>query len=197
MKPYGSATADQLLVDQVTARALRDADYWIERLDDMQGQQTVQDARRRAESMDLEHALEQLDAIAYPPLSTELDDLDPSQRWAKSDAEMKVEARYEAGQRGRQLICVGSLQMLQRAKGATHFWELLGIHPRDAEDDPDAQDLQMAWSCFSRWKAYATLAKRSAGHKGSAWFALMAKAYRLMTVQFLVRVPLNGSCAPD
>jgi len=183
---YESSTPDEQLLDQLTAQALSDADYWFERLETMQGQHAAREAHKRAASIGFERLVEQLDAIGYPPLSTALQDIDPTRRWTTSEAEKRVETRYEPGERGRAIICIRSLEALQRAKATTQFWEqLAGIHPRDAASDPDGFSLQLAWEYFIQWKAYATLAKRSIGHRESSLFTSLAKAYRLMTAQFL------------
>jgi len=186
---YQSQPADQRLLDDLTTQAQKEADEWVARLDAMRGQRTVQDAHTRAAEIGFEGLLEQLDAIAYPAVGIIAWHRDPSRRWVDSEAEIRVNALYKKHQRGRALVCIRSLESLQRAKATTQYWQLAGIHPADAENDPDGFSLERAWDFFTHWKTYAALAKRSAGHKESRRFSSLADAHRFLTAQFLVAAP--------
>ena len=182
-------TEDVRLLDDLITQAQSEADEWAGRLDAMRGQYTVQDAHKRAEAVGFERLLEQLDAIAYPAVSLIAWHRDPSKRWVDSEAEIRVNTLYKKHQRGRALVCVRSLESLQRAKATTQFWQLAGIHPSDAENDPDGFSLEQAWWFFTHWQTYAALAQRSAGHKESRRFASLANAHRFLTAQFLEAAP--------
>ena len=182
-------TEDVRLLDDLITRAQSEADEWVKRLDATRGRYTVHDAHRRATSIGFDGLLEQLDVIDYPPEGVVAFHRDPSHRWADSEAEVRVNTLYKKHQRGRALVCIRSLESLQRTKATTLFWEVAGIHPADAEDDPDGFSLDRAWWEFKLWKTYSVLAKRSAGHKESRRFASLAEAHRFLTALFLEAAP--------
>ena len=179
------------MLDAVTSEALNRVHRLMEQFDALEGRSTASQAVDRVMQMSPKRVMGVLDQLRYPPNDKLVAAADKEGRWRTSKARAAVEASYRPNERGRAMFCISSLESRDRWKTLVSFWGLLGLHPRDLQDDGAACSLDLAWQFFVHWKTFAELASRASGHKDGRLFSSLAKGFRILTETMLTTPPAN------
>jgi hypothetical protein len=94
------------------------------------------------------------------------------------------------------MFCIACLGARDTIRGTVLFWELVGIHPGEANADPKAHCFRFAWAMFASWKAATELAVRASAvhHIDANRFQAASGFYRLVTHATLLETPSRTRC---
>lgn len=177
--------------------AVAEQEVWRKRLEALRGKGTIDKAHEKALKAGGEELIRRLEALVWPPTRENFESISKDGTWPPSEIEKALDAYPDPILRGElKYMFMGTLEHRDRIKAYTQYWELIGVHPRDAEPSEWCEP-HNGWNLFVGWKTHEELAKREVGaddirqkvHTG------LAMAYKSIWITFVCRpkdaIPLS------